>query len=305
MNFLFLVLDGVGLGPDDPETNPLAAAGMPTLASLLDGRRLVRAAAPYVGSRATLLGLDATLGVDGLPQSATGQAALVTGRNIPSEIGAHFGPKPNSAIARILKGDNLFKTLHESGRSAALINAYPPGYFDGIESGRRIYSSIPMAVTSGGFALKTEVDMYAGSGMSVDFTGRSWREHLGYLDPPVHDPIESGRQLARIARQTDFAFFEYWISDYVGHHQDMPQALELLNVFDRVLSGLLEDWDPESGLVLLTSDHGNLEDLSTRRHTANLVPGLVIGAPGLRRDFTTGLHDLTGIVPAVLRFLEV
>jgi bisphosphoglycerate-independent phosphoglycerate mutase (AlkP superfamily) len=162
-----------------------------------------------------------------------------------------------------------------------------------------------MAVTSGGFALKTETDLYAGNGMSVDFTGRSWREHLGYADSPVHDPEQSGRLLSAIARQTDFAFFEYWISDYVGHNQDMPQALEMLAGFDRVLAGLIEAWDPHTGLILVSSDHGNLEDLSTRRHTANPVPGLLIGAPELRRGFTVGLHDLTGIVPAVLRFLGV
>jgi bisphosphoglycerate-independent phosphoglycerate mutase (AlkP superfamily) len=141
--------------------------------------------------------------------------------------------------------------------------------------------------------------------MSVDFTGQSWREHLGYLDSPVHDPVDSGRLLAAIARRTDFAFFEYWISDYVGHNQDMPQALEMLANFDRVLAGLAAAWDAETGLILITSDHGNLEDLSTRRHTANPVPGLVVGAPALRREFTVGLHDLTGVVPAVLRFLGV
>jgi hypothetical protein len=305
MHFLFLFLDGVGLGPDDPVTNPLAAAEMPALQALLGGNKLVRETAPYVGPLATLLALDATLGVDGLPQSATGQAALVTGRNVPAEIGSHFGPKPNAAVSRILRDDNLFKTLRNTGRTGALINAYPPRYFEGIDSGKRIYSSIPMAVTSGGFELKTETDLFAGNGMSVDFTGLSWREHLGYLDSPVHDPVDSGRLLAEIARRTDFAFFEYWISDYVGHNQDMPQALEMLANFDRVLAGLVEAWDGETGLILITSDHGNMEDLSTRRHTANPVPGLVVGAPALRREFTVGLHDLTGIVPAVLRFLEV
>ncbi len=305
MHFLFLFLDGVGLGPDDPDTNPLAAAEMPALQALLDGKKMVRETAPYVGPRATLLALDATLGVDGLPQSATGQAALVTGRNVPAEIGSHFGPKPNPAVSRILRDDNLFKTLRSAGRTGALINAYPPRYFEGIDSGKRIYSSIPMAVTSGGFELKTETDFLAGNGMSVDFTGQSWREHLGYRDSPVHDPVDSGRLLAAIARRTDFAFFEYWISDYVGHNQDMPQALEMLANFDRVLAGLVEAWDGETGLILITSDHGNLEDLSTRRHTANPVPGLVIGAPALRREFTVGLHDLTGIVPAVLRLLGV
>ncbi|HUF38534.1 MAG TPA: alkaline phosphatase family protein [Anaerolineales bacterium] len=305
MHFLFLFLDGVGLGSDDLSANPFAAAEMPIMQSLLGGKRLLRETAPYVGPLATLLALDAGLGVDGLPQSATGQAALVTGRNVPAEIGAHFGPKPNADIAHIVKSGNLFKTLWTAGKSAALINAYPPRYFQGIASGRRLYSSIPLAVTSGGFALKTETDLYEGNGMSVDFTGHSWREHLGYTDSPVHDPVESGQLLAALVRQTDFAFFEYWISDYVGHNQDMPQALEMLARFDRVLAGLLEAWDPGEGLILITSDHGNLEDLSTRRHTANPVPCLVIGEPERRREFTVGLHDLTGIAPAILRVLGV
>ena len=41
MRVLFLFLDGVGLGPDDPNTNPLAQAAMPNLSRLLNGRRLV------------------------------------------------------------------------------------------------------------------------------------------------------------------------------------------------------------------------------------------------------------------------
>ena len=45
----------------------------------------------------SLLALDAGLGVEGLPQSATGQAVLLTGVNIPAELGYHYGPKPNPA----------------------------------------------------------------------------------------------------------------------------------------------------------------------------------------------------------------
>lgn len=66
---------------------------------------------------------------------------------------------------------------------------------------------------------------------------------------------------------------------------------------------MLEVWDDEHGLLLLTSDHGNLEDLSTRRHTANPVPGLLIGGLPLRREFARDLHDLTGITPAIYDFL--
>ncbi len=82
---------------------------MPTLIELLDGRRLLAGSAPFVGPRATLLALDATLGVQGLPQSATGQASLLTGQNVAAAIGEHYGPKPNPAVAKsLLERESLF-----------------------------------------------------------------------------------------------------------------------------------------------------------------------------------------------------
>ncbi|MFC1879636.1 hypothetical protein ACFLZW_06945, partial [Chloroflexota bacterium] len=121
---------------------------------------------------------------------------------------------------------------------------------------------------------------------------------------PVYSPVEAGAQLARLAAGCDFAFFEYWLSDYAGHKRDMAAASGLLAEFDRVLEGLLGGWDRQSGLILITSDHGNMEDLSTRRHTANPVPALLIGAPELRRAFAENLHDLTAVAPAILRFIN-
>ncbi|MDP2974702.1 MAG: hypothetical protein Q8N45_00680 [Anaerolineales bacterium] len=82
--------------------------------------------------------------------------------------------------------------------------------------------------------------------------------------------------------------FEYWPSDYAGHGQDMNATVGLLTALDAVLGGLLEAWDDNGGLILITSDHGNMEDLSTRRHTANPVPCLLIGALKARRKFAGG-----------------
>jgi 2,3-bisphosphoglycerate-independent phosphoglycerate mutase len=316
MRILFIFLDGVGLGNDDPAGNPFASAEMPSLNGLLGGRSLVMEAfSPTAdqafqggllleGERASLLALDAGLGVPGLPQSATGQAVLLTGINIPAALGYHYGPKPNQAIADHLKNGNLFNTLHQNCRRAALLNAYPPGYFKSIETGRRLFSAIPLAVTSAGLLLMTTGDLQAGRALSADFTGQGWRERLGLPDTPIISEYQAGERLARLSQDYDLAFFEYWLSDYAGHHQDMPAALELLGTFDQVLAGLVDSWD-DSGLILVTSDHGNLEDLTTRRHTANPVPALLIGPLHLRRSFSEGLTDLTGITPAILKFLGV
>ena len=300
---LFLFLDGVGLGPDDPQTNPLAMAEMPMMQELLGGRHLLHSSAPLENKRATLLALDAGLGVAGLPQSATGQAALLTGENIPARLGYHYGPKPNPEIATLLRNGNLFNRLQSAGRRIDFLNAYPPRYFAGIESGHRLYSAIPLAAVSAGVPLKTDQELQDGQALSADFTGQGWRDFLGLPDSPVLTPRVAGQTLARLARQRDFSLFEYWLSDYAGHRQVMPEAISLLQTFDAVLGGLLEAWEDGSGLLVITSDHGNLEDLGTRRHTTNPVPALLVGDLKLRREFAHNLHDLTGIAPAIFNFL--
>jgi 2,3-bisphosphoglycerate-independent phosphoglycerate mutase len=304
MRVLFIFLDGVGLGVNDPETNPFARAAMPYLQELLGGRKLLAGSAPYEGLRASLLALDANLGVDGLPQSATGQATLLTGRNIPAALGYHYGPKPDPATSVHLSDGTLFNTLNRQGKRTALLNAYPPRYFQAIASGRRLYSAIPLAATSAGLALKTTDDLKAGQALSADITGHGWKEHLGLPDAPEYSPHESGIKLAGLARQYDFSFFEYWLTDYAGHHQDMSEALAILSTLDEMLGGLAQAWDDQSGIALITSDHGNLENLGTRRHTAHPVPALVLGSLELRRAFSANMHDLTGVAPAILRMLE-
>jgi hypothetical protein len=295
---LFIFLDGIGLGGDDPETNPLAQAEMPYLGSLLGGQKLTTSASPYENELVSLLALDAGLGVDGLPQSATGQAVLMTGVNVPGELGYHYGPKPNQQVAEYLKdGNTLFSWLHAEKKKAALLNAFPPSYFDGIESGKRLYSSIPLAVTGAGYPLFTQEDFFAGRALSADFTGHGWRSMLKIAEAPVMPALEAGKKLAELAGGYDFSMFEYWASDYAGHKQNMDWAVEQMDTFDGVLAGLVESWDMDAGLILITSDHGNMEDLSTRRHTDAKVPALVIGKR--REAFTEGLTALTDIAPRV------
>ena len=304
MTLLFIFIDGIGLGPNDPETNPFAAAEMPVLEELLGGQKLTIDTVPVENHLATMIPLDACMNIGGLPQSATGQAALLTGRNISSEIGGHYGPKPNRAIAELLKNDNLFDCLKKEGCRVSFLNAYPPGYFESINSGRRLFAAIPLAVTSSGITLNTIEDLIEGRAVSADFTAQGWKDHLGLDNIPVIKHEEAGTRLAKLALKSDFALFEYWLSDYAGHGQNMNTACQLLEEFDRVLGSLLEAWDVDNGLIIITSDHGNMEDLSTRKHTYNPVPGLVIGAPELRRDFVKGLFELTGVTPAIVKFLN-
>lgn len=303
MKLLFLFLDGIGLGENDPEKNPFARAKMPNLQALLGGRILLRESVPFEGESATLLAVDPNLGVQGMPQSATGQSVLLTGINIPAELGYHYGPKPNPEVAQYLDGKTIFAKAVNAGKKAALLNAYPPRYFDGIDSGKRLYSAIPQAVTNAGLPLFTQDDFFSGRALSADFTGKGWREFMKMDNSPLFEPEEAGNKLAALASQYDFSFFEYWASDYAGHKQDMDWAIRQLETFDSVLKGLLDIWHNEDGLILLTSDHGNMEDLSTRRHTDANVPLLLFGDINKRREFQKDIRDLTGIAPAISKIL--
>ncbi len=299
---LLLFLDGVGLGDDNPATNPCAAARTPTLDALAGGQRWLRGAARYDNGRAIFIPTDPRLGVPGRPQSATGQAAILTGQNVAAALGEHYGPRPNAAIRALLDRDNLFKRVLASGGSAALITAFPPRFFDALARGKRLPSSVQQAALAAGLRLATEADIYAGAAMSPDWTGAGWRSDLGYTDTPLYAPQEAGAHLARLADERTLTFFEHWVSDMIGHRGTLAQGVALLELFDAVMAGLLAAWDDNGGVIVITSDHGNLEDMTTRKHTANDVPTVIIGAA--RERVAEGLRDLTGIAPGILRALD-
>lgn len=301
-HFLFIFVDGIGLGSDNDETNPFVKASLPCLQSLLDGKNMTTSAAPIHGLRSSLKPLDACLGVQGMPQSATGQAALLTGRNVPALLGYHYGPKPNEPISNIILQGNLFSSLQNHTKKPSFLNAYPQRFFDAVQSGRRLLSSIPLAVTSANLPLLTKTHLINGDAISADLTGKGWHQNLGIDEIPIISPYHAGKRLAELTRQSDLAFFEFWLSDYAGHSQEMIFACQVMQEFDEMLCGLLSNWDDDEGLILITSDHGNMEDLSTHRHTTNPVPALVIGNNEFRDPFVKRLNSLVDITPAILNF---
>lgn len=292
-----LFLDGVGLGDDDPQINPLAAAALPALAGLLDGRRLVAGAGRIDAAAATMVPTDAALGVPGRPQSATGQTALLTGRNAPQIIGGHFGPRPNAALRAMLEGPTLFTRLLAEGRGVAFANAYPQGYFDAVARGKRLHGAIPHAVQAAGLRLRTAEDLRAGQALSVDLTNAAW-QGMGYPAMPLWTPAEAGRVLGQLSAGHDLVFFDNWATDVAGHRGDLAGSVRVLEEIDAFLGGLLDAIDLERTLLAIISDHGNIEDIRARGHTTNLVPTILIGAAHRRAAGSVG--DLTAIMPLLV-----
>ena len=60
--------------------------------------------------------------------------------------------------------------------------------------------------------------------------------------------------------------------------------------------------DLETTTVILTSDHGNIEDLSIRTHTLNDVPTIVWGRR--QNEIARKIKDLSDITPTIVSLLS-
>jgi len=298
---LLIFLDGVGLGPDDPATNPFACAHLPTLSRLLGEQRLTAGNGVISTRQATLVPTDAGLGVPGLPQSATGQATIFSGINAPRHIGQHYGPYPNPPLRELVHHHGLFGRLVAAGYRVAFANAYPHRYLDRLARGTGRCSVTSVAAQAGGVRLRDYDDLCAGRAASAFLTNEGWRDVLGYVDVPIITARQAGRHVARLLDDHDFVAFEHYATDIAGHRGNLEQALHTLEQLDEFLGGVVETADLSRSLILVTSDHGNLEDLSTRRHTLNPVPTLLVGHG--HEAVARGIRDLTDIAPAVVQYL--
>ena len=295
-------MDGVGLGEADPEINPFATAVTPHLSSLLNNPIwYLNSHKKIITQRASLIATDANLDMPRRPQSATGQATILTGRNVPQLVGEHYGPKPNKAVAEIIRAGSLFQEVVDAGGTAALLTPYPQPYFDAIKSGRRLFSAVPLAATSAGIELMTTDDLVNGRSVSPGFTGQAWHNHLGIPNIPILSLQEAGQQIATLAQQYHFSFFEHWPSDRSGHRGTLENAVKHVELLDSVIGSLVQAWDNEEGLLIITSDHGNLEAKNHRKHTRNPVPTILVGKD--HAQYAQKIHDLTNIATIVREFL--
>jgi len=298
---IILFLDGVGLGEADPEANPFMHAELPAVQSLLGVSHLTREAAGTVTSQAALLGLDAQLGVPGLPQSATGQTTILTGRNAPAALGEHYGPYPNPMLRDLLAQESIFKILLRAGQPVAYANAYPVRFLDRVQRGKGRLSANTQAAFMAGLKLRSGEDLRRGRAVAALFSNDFWPEADFTL--PSLDARQAGAQLAALAEDHTLTYFEFWYSDFLGHKMEREESLKVLGMLDDFLAGILERLDLSNSLLLVVSDHGNFEDWTTPKHTLN--PALTLLAGASFEALVPRLHSLADIKPAVLAYLGV
>ena len=240
---------------------------------------------------------DACLGVAGRPQSASGQTTILTGVNVPARLGYHKQGFPNSAMLEIIREHSIFLQLSRAGiEPITFANTYTQKFFD---ERPRWVSATTAAVEAAGLPFRTVADLKAGRAVYQDFTNRFLIDRGENVNPRT--PDEAAEVLARIVARNRFTLYEYFITDKVGHQQDMPAAKLVLQNLAGLIRGVLAEIDLSHTSVILTSDHGNIEDLSSRNHTLNQVPTIVWGVD--RERIANRIRNLADITPAIVETL--
>ena len=296
MAVLFIFIDGVGVGPESPE-NPLSVHSYPFLKHFTEAEFLTSYTPDRVGDDTLYKAIDANLEVEGLPQSGTGQTTLFTGENASKIIGKHFGPFPHSKVQPLLRKRSIFHQAIESGFSPHFLNAYPDIFFKKAKERNR-WSTTTLMAKSSGVRLNRLKDVQNGKAITAEITQKIWRARLK-LDVPDITVQEAAKRALASLKKYDLVLFEYYLTDKAGHSMEMETAKQVLNDLDGFITEIFKNIGSGDTLVI-TSDHGNLEDLSIKTHTRNPVPLLVQGNVEYFRD----CNSIMDVSPAIMKCLN-
>ena len=304
MSVLLFFIDGLGIGargPQNPfdglaEAEPLAIFSHEPTTAMSDGT-LVPANAHATIFNGTVVPTDARLGIEGRPQSASGQTTILTGINIPQVLGYHKQGFPNAAMLEILRDHSIFLQLTRAGVGPiTFANTYTQRFFD---ERPRWVSATTAAMEAAAVPFRRVADLKAGRAVFHDFTNQLLIERGE--DVELRNAEQAAQVLASLASEHKFTLYEYFITDKIGHKQDGQLARTTLQNLARLIRELLVRIDLNRTSVILTSDHGNIEDLSSRNHTLNSVPTIIWGAH--KKQIANSIETLADITPAIVDVL--
>lgn len=215
--------------------------------------------------------LNATLDIEGIPQSATGQTTLFTGVNAAKIVGSHISGFPGPSLKAILKSNNIFLALIKLGKQVVFANSYSRYPLNKILGTRFASVTSVMLSTFAEKALDTD-DLLKGEAVFHDITRRTITEKYGI---PVTTPEDGAKHLLKVSSKNDFTLFEYFMTDRAGHANEEKELKTSLDELSRFILELCNNL-PEGTGLLLCSDHGNCEDTNTKQHTFNPTPLLMI-----------------------------
>ncbi|MGW8178564.1 MAG: hypothetical protein ACWGQW_07340 [bacterium] len=283
---LFIFIDGLGIAPGRSGSNPLSGFDPEVLR--LRGDFL----GPFPRS-GICIPTDVQLGIGGLPQSATGQTTLFTGINAARKIGYHLQGFPGPSLKRLIDQESLFSKMKKQGYSVTFANAFTPAFFE--QRPRRLSATTIMSETAG-----VPLRDLESKSLYMDFTNRVLLQK-GF-PVPLRSPKAAADILIDLTEAHNLCLYEYFLTDLVGHRGSFDSAVELLSELDSFLKEIIDALDLSRNSLVISSDHGNIEEMNHRRHTSNPVPTLLWGdIKEVFLPFTSGLK-LEQITPLIEEF---
>lgn len=293
---IFIFLDGIGLGRN-VESNPFTKASMPVLSRLI-GEQLTNTT-NVIGQNILVKGIDACLGVEGIPQSATGQSSLFTGFNAQAVLGHHLMAYPNDELISLINKRSVFKYARENRVKCTFANSYTDGFFRTIGRDSSSYSVTTRCVlATPEMEFRTLDDLVEHRAVHWDITNSTLRDMPGNRVPLIA-PFKAGQNLKELTGNYDLVLYECFLPDLIGHRKDMDKSVMFLEMFDEFLGGVLND-KPSNVHVLISSDHGNMEDLSFGGHNRNPVPLIFIGNSAHHFSGVNGIDEIFDTIFSVL-----
>jgi len=269
-----IFVDGVGIGKRDFEFNPFFKYQFKMFTEIFGE-------IPHLGKKrisvnnAHIFPIDAVLGVPDIPLSGTGQTSIFCGVNAQKIIGKHFGPYPYSTLIPIIEQKNIFKELLRRRKKVTFANAYPKIFFDYVKTGRRILSVTTLSCILSNVRLNRIADIHRGKALSADVDNYRLIYKMNYKLPLI-TPEKAANRLLNIADNHHFTLFEYFYTDHLGHGRNLDLFDRTINVFDNFIYHIIKNL-PSNMTLIICSDHGNFEDLSTKSHTLNPALGITAG----------------------------
>ena len=287
---ILFFIDGLGIG-EPSEHNPLSIIQNIEPLSVYNGNL------NNVFLDGIVVPTDPRLGVDGRPQSASGQTTILTGINAPKVLGYHKQGFPNEKLRDVIKENSIFLQLESLGIGPnVFVNAYTPHFFSGTP---RWKSATTCAVEASTLQFRKIPDLLGRKAIFHDFTNVALR-NLGF-DVPAFTSVDAAEILASFQKDYRFVLYEHFITDMIGHDMDHEKAKSHLPMLAEFIRETLKRLDPNTTFIL-TSDHGNIEDLSVRNHTLNDIPTIIWGRE--KSQTAEKIKDLTDITPAIIGLLS-
>jgi len=131
------------------------------------------------------------------------------------------------------------------------------------------------------------------------------------LKPEMSAPEVTDKLVEAIGTgKYDLIVVNFANSDMVGHSGSLPAAIKAVEAVDACLGRLMEAVKKAGGVMLITADHGNAEQMYDEethqkhtQHTLNRVPALLFNAPAGVRSLEDG--KLADVAPTMLSLMQV